>query len=210
MNYSWLVCAFHLSLIPLVLTRISLGYSILHKLSSRTNINLLNFNFLPRLSYLINMNSEISYKSLGLGTIFRMFACRPYQTIQEFRKKRRDDQIECERVKSEEPPTVAPRSRALSNVVNATAVSQLQSRLFQLPAELRMKIYTELLSKEDDVHLYSYHGYGVYSATFRTPEDTDRSYRKPRYWTKGKRLITEVKPASNLGILGFISCCHQA
>jgi hypothetical protein len=96
-------------------------------------------------------------------------------------------------------------------------MSQFQSRLFQLPAELRIKIYAELLSPEDDIHFYN-HFYQtgdrrVKSAIFRTRKDTDTHHEKPRCMDlkqQKKWLRGDVEPANNLGLLGFVICCRQA
>jgi hypothetical protein len=121
-----------------------------------------------------------------------------------------------------EIPRARHRRRSPSNVQDRN-ISQIQSRLFQLPAELRNKIYANLLA-DLDIHivffahnnaLIQYLGTGeLRSAVCEDVEGRhnyhDSSYRMGNC-ERDTRTCSGVEPLyRGIGVLGFVRSCRQA
>lgn len=108
------------------------------------------------------------------------------------------------------PPRAIRRRRAISQGGHQQ-VSQLQSRLFQLPAELRIKIYEEVIRDDVGVHVVTTDG-ALRSVVCQKPKDDAGDHDGEHVWLDCLRKRDPCVPTGGygLGVLGFIGSCRQA
>lgn len=107
------------------------------------------------------------------------------------------------------PPKPVLEKQSLSHISNKRDL-QLQSRLVQLPGELRNRIYAEFITARDEIHIISMNS-NVISVKCTASTDYDGKLQGDHMWMQCYRQGYNAtgKEPGDIGILGFIRSCPQ-
>lgn len=165
----------------------------------------------PRLVYITIdvLGALVLLFSLTLGPWWLLKA---YKSSDQYREKqrRRDEE------RSLRPPKVILRKRALSIseiFVNSRSTSQQeQSRLCILPAELRLKIYDEIIGARTGIHIVFVEG-SLHSYRCRWSRDLTVPVRHVQCWNhyRNESRTSSSKfnaDCSLLGVLALLQSCR--
>jgi hypothetical protein len=143
--------------------------------------------------------TPFEYFFYAMGVLLSPLVLPPIWAVRYAKERRRR--------KVTDPPKPAQRPRSLSDA-GGKDVQQLQSRFFQLPAELRNQIYEELLGADHAVHIMGIDRM-LFSMVCREPKDSAGDQHDwhacLRYWS-----LHIGSGKLGTGVLGFVTSCRQA
>jgi hypothetical protein len=147
-------------------------------------------------------SAPFEYFCFGIGVLLSPLILPSLYAVRYAKEHRRRKIIE--------PPKAAQRARSLSNAGDRDS-QQLQSRLFQLPAELRLLIYVEVLGADVDIHVITIEG-RLHSVVCKEPKDDSGDHENRHVWSDciRKRGPLVGMGGYGIGVLGFVSSCRQA
>jgi hypothetical protein len=151
--------------------------------------------------------SCLTYPRLRWWWALRKHQASAEQEADEVRRREERDAI---------PPKAVNRERALSNSGHSCSTTvtklQLQSRLCALPAELRVKIYEELLGIRQGIHVVVVegllHAYRCQWAPNLTMPAQHQHCWDQCFNTDQKLTSTPGSSVSSLGVLGLLLSCR--
>jgi hypothetical protein len=138
----------------------------------------------------------------SMGVLLSPLVLPPIWAVRYAKERRRR--------KVTDPPKPAQRPRSLSDA-GGEDLQQLQSMLFQLPAELRNQIYEELLGADHAVHIIGNNG-TLHSMVCREPKYNagDDEYQHDWHDCIRHGSLHLGMGGHGTGVLGFVSSCRQA
>ena len=165
--------------------------------------------------------SRLKYITIGvLGSLVLLFSLtlgpwwllKAYKSSDRYREKQRKK----EEQRSLRPPKVILRKRALSIseqfMSSRSTNQQEQSRLCILPAELRLKLYDEIIGARTGIHIVFVEG-SLHSYRCRWSRDLTVPVRHIHCWNhycnESRTLISKFNAdCSILGVLALLKSCR--